>query len=100
MGDTDVIYEVHVPTLTPELAGRVMRFSGTQGALKTRIYAIEDGRRRPLRQKEYAAVVLGATEPELVRQTEPSRLEQSEILEAIRFNLEFVKRALLGRITP
>ena len=100
MDENDVIYEVHVPTPSAELAGRVMRFAGANGSLRTRIYAIEDGRRRPLRQKEHALILLGATEPEPLRRRERSRLEQSEILEAIRFNVGFVRRALSGEIKP
>jgi len=64
MEDNDVIYEVHAPMESEELAGKVMRAVGALGAYKIRIYAIEDGRRRPLRQKELAGVLLGATEPE------------------------------------
>src|SRR3954454_13041262 len=100
MDDNEVIYEVHAPTGSPEVAGKVMREAGALGSFRTRIYAIEDGRRRPLRQKELARVLLGATEPRPEDLCPPPTAEPSEILEAIRFTLGVVKRALLGRITP
>jgi hypothetical protein len=100
MDDNELIYEVHVPTESPELAGMVMREAGALGSFGTRVYAIEEGRRRPVRQKELALVLVGATEPRPEDRYAPPTAEPSEILEAIRFTLGVVKRALLGRITP
>lgn len=100
MKQDEVIYEVEVPTESPELAGRVMRAAGALGSLRTRVYAIDDGGRRPVRQKELALILLGATEPTAEDRCGPRTAEPSEILEAIGFTLGVVKRALLGRITP
>jgi len=101
MPDNEIIYEVHVPTESPELAGKVMRAAGALGSYAVRIYAIEDGRRRPVRQKEFALVLLGATE---FAESEPPRARPSRgglaVVGTIRSTLGVVKRALLGQITP
>src|SRR5437867_3247405 len=98
MEDNDVIYEVHAPMESEELAGKVMRAVGALGAYKIRIYAIEDGRRRPLRQKELAGVLLGATEPEPDRQFANVSADPGEVVESMRWTLSVLRRALFGLI--
>lgn len=100
MEQDEVIYEVQVPTESPELAGKVMRAAGALGSFGTRVHAIDDRGRRSVRQKELALILLGATEPTAEDLCPPRTTEPSEILEAIRSTLGAVKRALLGRITP
>jgi hypothetical protein len=96
----DIYYEVHIPTETPELAGRVMHAAGPFGGFGARVYAIEDDRRRPVRFKELERMLNGATayEPEQPDESEPAG--RCEIVGGIRSTLAAVKRALLGRITP
>jgi hypothetical protein len=98
--DDDIFYEVHIPTESPELAGKVMRAAGEFGGFGARVYAIEDDRRRPVRFKELERMLLGATDYEPEHPGERESARQCEILEGIRSALDVVKRALLGRITP
>src|SRR3954454_8818439 len=70
----DIYYEVHIPTETPELAGRVMHAAGPFGGFGARGYAIEDDRRRPVRFKELERMLHGATayQPEQPDESEPA----------------------------
>jgi hypothetical protein len=88
-------------TLPGQLGAQLVGQSGDGAGttVGTRVYAIEDGRRRPVRQKELALVLLGAIEPRPEDLCAPPSAESSEILEAIRFTLSVVKRALLERLT-
>lgn len=96
----DIYYEVHIPTETPELAGKVMRAAGPFGGFGARVYAIEDDRRRPVRFKELERMLAAASGYEPERPDAPAPASQCGIVDGIRSTVRAVNRALLGRITP
>jgi hypothetical protein len=90
----DIFYEVHIPTETPELAGRVMHAAGPFGGFGARVYAIEDGRRRPVRFTELERMLHGATAYEREPADEREPTGRGELLDGIRSTLRAVKRTV------